>query len=167
MHEWFGRIHPSHLNRIFGHASFRPYLPAVSRGINGLSASYINSTRSCWRIICNDASSLRTRSPTRSHKLTITSIHVRVFVHAHRYLRDATQRMQRSGGNSSWTARVEIVKPPRRADNDFDPINSSWRHLPRHCHLNGKRTYATVCACTIHLVSGRTFDCAEKRWNDC
>lgn len=53
----------------------------------------------------------------------------------------ARQRMHGTGCNSSWTARVEIIKPARRADNDFDPINSAFRALPPlRCHVNGKRT---------------------------
>lgn len=52
----------------------------------------------------------------------------------------ARQRMHGTGCNSSWTARVEIIKPARRADNDFDPINSAFRALPPlRCHVNGKR----------------------------
>lgn len=133
MYEWLDRIHRSRLNRISGYASFRPYLPAVSRGINGPGASYINSTRSCWRIIWNDASWLRTRSPSLSLAL---ALHTRTFrVRACAQI-SARQRMHGTGGNSSWTARVEIIKPARRADNDFDPINSAFRDLPPlRCHV--------------------------------
>lgn len=136
MYEWLDRIHRSRLNRILDYASFLSYLPAVSRGINGPGASYINSTRSCWRIIWNDASWLRTR-----HLSAHSRIHTRTFrVRACAQI-SARQRMHGTGCNSSWTARVEIIKPARRADNDFDPINSAFRALPPlRCHVNGKRT---------------------------
>lgn len=134
MYEWLDRIHRSRLNRILDYASFRIFLPfhaeltVLARPIS-------------IRLDLVDVLSGTTRPGFEHDHLSAHSrIHTRTFrVRACAQI-SARQRMHGTGCNSSWTARVEIIKPARRADNDFDPINSAFRALPPlRCHVNGKR----------------------------
>lgn len=151
MYEWLDRIHRSRLNRISGYASFRPYLPAVSRGINGPGASYINSTRSCWRIIWNDASWLRTRSPSLSLAL---ALHTRTF--------RVRACAQISANNECMAlAVIQVERPGSRSLNQREGLIMILTQLIRlsviYRHYAVTSQWKKNCARVIRLARGRIF----------
>ena len=149
MYEWLDRIHRSRLNRILDYASFLSYLPAVSRGINGPGASYINSTRSCWRIIWNDASWLRTR-----HLSAHSRIHTRTFrVRACAQI-SARQRMH---GTGCMVHVIQVERPGSRSLNQREGLIMILTQLIRLFVLYRHYAATSMEKERVHLVRGRIF----------